>query len=327
MLRGLVAVSLILASSFAFAYEVLPAKERGSLSGYTRAERSMVISAESGGRVIKINYDMGDVSDGRPFAVIDPTFAKLKVDSLLASLKKLDAGIAKLENRVDYLKKEYDRSETLFKKEVETENRRDQAKQAFDQAGFDMESMKRERESVAVSLAEAKESLRRHYLKIPMGWQISDRGVEAGELISAGQVIGKAGDYRSLIVPLVVTDGELASLREMEKIRLTVNGAPAEGVLDKVSPAFDERSRKRKVEIRLILENGLGGMLVDIPVAVNSDGIMVHKDAVVSRYANPKVKLSGGRSVDVKVMRNSGDMLILVDNPELPVGTKLEAVK
>jgi multidrug resistance efflux pump len=308
-----------------FAYEIMPAEKEVQISGFTRADKSMTISAEAAGRVLAINYDMGDAVSGDVFAVIDPTFTEYAIEAVNSSLAKLDTNINQLENRIAYLKKEYERVQELFLSEVETESRRDAAKQAMDQAEFEMASVEQERVSLLISLAELKEKLKRHYVKVPDGWQITDKLIEKGEMAAVGQPLGKAGDFRSLSVPLFVDNKQLKALKKNDKIKVFIDGAMVDAALAKVNPAFDEKTRKREIELKVDMKNGFGGMRVDVPLLVETDGIMVHKDAVVSRYANPKVKIKeSGKTVDVTIIGSSGDMLILAKDSLLAVGTEVE---
>lgn len=310
-----------------YAYTVMPAQKSLVITGYTRAVKTMTVTAETAGRLTEVRLGMGDVSDGGVFAVIDPVFTKYSIDSVDASIKKLDASIAKLENNIEYLKKEYGRVETLFMSEVETESRRDAAKQSLDQAELSLTGLKADRDALSVNKAELTEKLKRQYVKVPAGWRITSKPMEAGELVAAGQSIATAGDFRRLILPVFADNDEVKYLKSKDKFDLTVDGRPAKGFISRMNPAFDERTRKRELEITLDAE-GIGGMTVEIPVTVPADGFMIHESTLNSRYANPKVTVkSSGKEVSVNVLGRSGDMVMIAATPELQPGMELEAVK
>jgi len=310
-----------------YAHAVLPAEKTSRITGFTRAIKTMTITAESSGRLTQVNYGMGDVAGEKIFAVIDPVFTKFNIQSIQASINKLDASIKRLENNIAYQKKEFDRVETLYLSEVETESRRDGARQALDQAEFSLAEMVESKAALEVSLAEANEVLRRLYVKAPAGWMITSKPLEQGELVSAGQPIATAGDFRKLVVPVFADNDQLEYLQKKDYVELTLDGKAVKAKLNRVNPAFDEKTRKRELEI-LIDQQGIGGMFVEIPVMVKGDGFMVHESTVSSRYANPKVKIkSSGKEVRVNILGKNGDMVLIAGTPELVVGMELEAVE
>lgn len=315
---------LLLITFNSFAYTLKPAVKHETITGYTRAVSTMSVTAETSGRLSDVNLAMGDVSDGKVFAVIDPTFTRYDIQSVSNSIKKLEASLKRLDNNIAYLKKEYDRVESLYLSEVETESRRDAARQSLDQAELSREEVLAEKASLQTSLAQLNEVLRRQYIRIPAGWTVTSKPMEKGELVAAGSLIAKAGDYRKLIVPIYVDNAEMKSLTSSADIEVTVDGVKHKAELHRVSPAFDESTRKRQAEI-IIDMKGVGGLTVQIPVSVDVEGLMVDKNAVNERYANPRV-ISNGREIKVSIIGRDGDMVILAPNKELKAGMELEAV-
>lgn len=319
---------LFLAFSFsAFGYTLLPAEKNVIITGYTRAVKTMTVTAETSGRLKEVKLGMGDMSDGGVFAVIDPVFTRYSIDSAEASMQKLDANIARVENNIAYLRKEYNRSETLYTNQADSERNRDTAKQALDQAELSLKELQAQKTSVKVQISELKEKLRRQYIHIPKGWRVTSKPLEKGELVSAGQSIATAGDFRTLIVPVYLSNDQLKYLRKKGTFEVTVDGKPEKARINRVNPAFDERTLKRHVELELDME-GLGGLVVRIPVTVPGDGLMVDKEAVSERYDNPKVRVkSTGKEIEVTVLGRDGDMVIIGDTSGLHAGMELEAVK
>jgi hypothetical protein len=284
----------------------------------------MSVTAETSGRLSDVRLAMGDVSDGSVFAVIDPTFTKYDIQSVTNSIKKIDASVERLENNIAYLKKEFGRTESLYLSEVETESRRDAARQSLDQAEMSRDELLVEKESLGIQLSQLNEVLRRQYLKVPAGWTVTTKPLEKGELISAGALIAKAGDFRKLIVPVFVDNAQMDYLVKSGGIDVTVAGVKHKARVNRVSPAFDETTRKRPAEL-IIDMSGVGGLTVEIPVETDAEGLMVHKDAVNERYANARV-VSNGQEIKVSISGRDGDMVILAPNEKLKAGMELEAV-
>jgi len=294
------------------------------ITGYTRAVKNMTVTAETAGRLSDVRLGMGGVSDGNIFAVIDPTFTKFQIQSVTNSIKKIDASVKRLENNIAYLQKEYDRVESLYLSEVETESRRDKAKQALDQAVTSRDEQLIDKQALVISLAELNEVLRRQYIKIPVGWTVTSKPLEVGELVSAGSVIATAGDFRKLIVPIFADNTQIAYLTSVSELDVLVAGKKMKAKVNRVNPAFDEATRKRQAEL-IIDMSGVGGLLVEIPVVTDAAGVMVDERAVNERYANPRV-VSNGREIKVNIVGRDGHMVILAPSEDIKAGMELEAV-
>ena len=57
---------------------VQPARRNITLTGYTRSQTTVTLSSEVNGRILKVNYDDGQVIDKLPFLDIDPRFIDLR---------------------------------------------------------------------------------------------------------------------------------------------------------------------------------------------------------------------------------------------------------
>ncbi len=213
----------------------------------------------------------------------------------------------------------------MYLSEAESESRLDGAKHTLDQSELSLAELMQDKAALEVSLAELLERLNRQYIKVPVGWSITSKPLETGELINVGQPIATAGDFRQLIVPVFADNEQLKSLQSKADVDIFLNGKPHKAVVSRVNPAFDERTRKREVEL-LINTGGIGGMFVEIPVKAYTDGFMVHQDTITNRYANPKVRIKQtGKSVKVNVLGKDGEMVLIGSTPELQIGMELEA--
>ncbi|ADD69497.1 hypothetical protein Dacet_2743 [Denitrovibrio acetiphilus DSM 12809] len=307
-----------------YSFTLLPAKKHSVITGYTRAIKTMTVTAETSGRLTQVNLDMGETSDGSVFAVIDPVFTKFSIDSVENSIGKIDASVRKLENSIEYLKKEFTRVDSLYASQAESESRLDSARQSLDQAVLSREELLIEKRSLEINLAELREKLRRQYIRVPAGWQITSKPLEEGELVNAGDVIATAGDFRELIVPVFVDNAQIDYLTSRNEFDIIVDGAEQKGNVTKINPAFDETTRKRQAEIGIKMQ-GVGGLLVEIPVVTNVSGYMVDKRAVNERYANARI-FSGEEEIHVQIVGRDGDMVILAPSEKLHVGMELRAV-
>jgi multidrug efflux pump subunit AcrA (membrane-fusion protein) len=325
--RLLFLVSAILSfSSVLYAFTLVSAQKTSVITGYTRAVSTMTVTAETSGRLSQVNYGMGDTADG-VFAVIDPVFTKLEIKAAEAAIRKLEVSAARIQSNIDFHKKDHARVETLYLSDAESESRRDASKLALDQAELSLAELQQEKAAIEVNLERLKEQLKRQYIKIPAGWTVTSKPLEAGELVSAGQPIASAGDFRKLVVPVFAENAQVRYLQSLGTFDVKVDGRITKAKLSRVSPAFDERTRKREIEI-MIEESGIGGLFTEIQVRAPSEGFMVNSGAVSERYANPVIKPKGSdKNIRIRILGREGDMVFISSDEELKAGMELEAVR
>lgn len=308
---------------------VQPAKRRTVLTGYTRARATLTVAAEVSGKVLKVNYEEGDTVGEAPFAEIDTTFIDLEIETVRHGILKVDALREKNESRTEYLKKEFERFERLYKEDRAPEVRRDAAREEYDQARMERKTLTAEKATLLTRLKELQERRLRHRVPAPEGWVVVARMVEAGEIIAAQKPLGRVGDFRRLIVPLSVTGEELAVIRAMgDSLPVNLEDRPGRATLNWVNPEFDEQTRKLGIELMIdsALPEHRGGLKLTLPLLLDAEGVWIPKAAVVDRYENPRVILkSGGETVSVTVLGETDGQLIVAADDRLPVGTELAA--
>lgn len=253
------------------------------LRGYTRARWRRFLTCEESGRCLEVRAEMGDVIglDGL-FARIDTTFIDLELEAN-------HAAAARLENQMDYWHREVKRYRKLSGQKAVSETRVQELELKYDQARLTLAELE-------VKAALLKERRRRCQIKAPAGWHLLERKVEPGEWLTMGRVVGQIGDYRTLLVPFSLTMAQYEWLkREQEALTLVlpsrVSGQPSLGVpvrLLHLSPAFDQKTRKIKVELEISegLPEMRGGIALELPVKLPEAGFVVEVPpaAVVERY-------------------------------------------
>ena len=306
---------------------VQPARREIILTGYTRSQTTATLSSEVPGRVIKINYDVGQVIDKLPFLNIDPTFIDLEITGTRQSLNQLKISQRKRRSRVAYLEKEYRRVEKLFKRGSSPESRRDTFKEDLDQAGLDLKAVGIDIALAQTRLQELQERKSRHSIYAPAGWFVVAKLVEEGELLTVNTPVARVADYEHLVVPLSVSSKELAAIQQLGPgFRVLLDGKPAKATIGWINPEFDEKTRKLSIELNLFSYAGpkRGGLLCQFELQTETEGLWVPKQAVISRYDNPRVFLKkSGAEVKVLVLGQTESQLIIADNPRLPPGTAL----
>ena len=166
-----------------------------TLTGYTRSQTTVTLSSEVSGRVLKINYDDGQVIGELPFLSIDPTFVDLEISTTRQTLEQLKITRDKRQSRVDYLNKEFRRIENLFRRGSAPESRRDTAQEDLDQAEFDLKAVGVEIAIARTRLKELLERKSRHIIFAPAGWIVVAKQVEEGELVTVNTPVARVADF------------------------------------------------------------------------------------------------------------------------------------
>jgi hypothetical protein len=217
--------------------------------------------------------------------------------------------------------------DTLYAQDRATEVRRDAAKQELDQRQLERDSIELELDGLRTSLAELKEQRERHSIYVPAGWVLTSRSVEVAEVVQPGVPLGMASDFRKLVVPLSVTSDELEAIRDMPReFDASLEGEAVKVRLNWVNPEFDEKTRKRSIEIVITSYEGPheGGLRFTLPVFVRTEGILIPRAAVTERYKNPRVRLKAtGETIQVIVTGEVGDSVIVAPDARLRPGTEL----
>jgi RND family efflux transporter MFP subunit len=303
-------------------FVVRAAMRQVSLTGYTRARYVMDIVSEEAGRCVRVVADVGDqIKKDGLFAVLDTTFIDL-------SLKKNRVEQERLKSLIAYNGKEVRRYEELVERETAAQSTLDSLQNKLDQAQFQIQALQ-------VQEAELKERQSRHHIRVPPGWSIIERTVEPGEWVSVGSSLGKAGDFRILIVPFSMSPAEYSALKKLNnKVELVfpdLDEKPlaVEASLERISPAFDPETRKINLELTISgnLPEKRGGLRTELSLEIPdpSGAVLVPSSAVAERYEEFWLTRVNGDRVRVLFLGDGPDNTYRVRSPELRPGDRLKA--
>jgi RND family efflux transporter MFP subunit len=298
-----------------------PAMRQVRLIGYTRARHVMDIVSEASDRCVKVEADVGHtIGDDGIFCVLDTTFMDL-------AIKKNRVDQERLENMIAYHIKEVRRFEELVGRESAAQSTLDGIQNKLDQSQFELQTLKTEE-------ANLKERRERHIIRVPSGWTITERNVEPGEWISAGTHLGKAGDFRKLLVPFSFSPEEYASLKRRKGMAILrfpdegEQGITVEAEVERISPAFDPQTRKISVDlsVRKGLSQMRGGLRaeLDLQLPDPSGAVLVPAGAVLERYEEFWLTRHNGEKVRVVLLGNGTKSTARVRSPEVKPGQRFK---
>lgn len=296
-----------------------PAMHRVTLTGYTRARYVMDIVSEEAGRCVKVTADVGDqIGKNGLFTVLDTTFIDL-------ALKKNQVDQERLMNMIAFHAKEVGRFEKLVERETAAQSRLDEIQNKLDQAKFQIKTLK-------VQETELKERRSRHFIRIPQGWSIIQRDVEPGEWVSVGKHLGKAGDFRTLLVPFALSPEEYHALKRIEgPIQLSQpsvdhNTTSLKASMARISPAFDPETRKINVELVVTetLTENRGGLRTELTLEMvdPSGAVLIPAAAVAERYEEFWLTRANGEKIRVLFLGDGPDNTYRVRAAKLNPGDK-----
>ena len=303
------------------------AYQQVELTGYTRSRIEATLSAEVTGKVLQVGYEVGDAVGKAPFVRIDPTFIDFSIDLARRGIEQIDAALARIDSRVSFLDREFERIDALFRKSSVPEQRRDQLRQDLDQAVLERRSLLAQKAAEQIRLNELIERRRRHDVHAPEEWIVTERHVDPGEIVGPATRLASVGDYRRLVVPLSVTAAELSALRKRSPpFAVHLDGRPAEASIRWVNPRFDEKTRKLAVELSIDRWDGVhrGGLVMTLSVEIPAPGLSVPKAAVDNRFENPRVRLEEtGEEIQIIVLGETNSRLRISEHPRLRPGLEL----
>ncbi|MEW8278585.1 MAG: efflux RND transporter periplasmic adaptor subunit [Candidatus Thiodiazotropha sp.] len=279
-----------------------PALQREVLSGFTRARSRVLLAAENAGRIESVSGDVGDrIEEGEPFACQDQTFINMELRSNEAERDALAVDKA-------YFRKEVARYRRLLQQNSSSQSQLDAALRSLDKINTQLVAL-----TVAADIL--KERKKRLCIMAPAGWRVVKRYIEPGEWVNTGEPVVDLGDYHSLVVPFALSMAEYQALKALEgELRLTLPDLKSEvdAAILRVSPAFDEVSRKINIELEIALDPSLarGGLRVELAldIPLRGDAVLIPERALKQRYEQYWLQRADGEELRVVYLgRIKGD--------------------
>lgn len=303
--------------------EAQPAGRTVVLTAFTRARAAMDLTAENAGKVTFVAGEVGQAigRDGA-FARLDTTLAALE-------LAKNRTDQARLASSVAYLDKEAGRYRTLVAQTVADQASLDKLEQDLDSARHQLDALKVEEKRLAEVMA-------RSTVKAPAGWRIMARAVEPGQWVAAGQVLGRAGDYATLLAPLALAPEELTALRRAGSdlaVELPDLGVTVPARIFRMSPAFDADTRKTDLDLVLAPANASdipdrrGGLRVKLSLTIpdQAGAVLLPEAALHKRYDEYFLLREDGARVSVVLLERTAEGMVRVANHNLAPGDRFQA--
>jgi RND family efflux transporter MFP subunit len=208
-------------------------------TGYLVADRQSKITPKISGKVVKLNFDVGDkVRKGEVLAVLESTTMQAQLDEASAAF--------------DSAQREYNRQAALWKQGVTS-------RALLDNAEAQLKAARARVEQVRINMTDMT-------VRAPFDGTIATKNTEVGEVISSvtlGQVSGTlpAGaictivDLNTLQVVADVNEGSISQLHEGQPAEVTVDAFPGRkwrGILRQIIPTADRAKAIVQVKVKIM---------------------------------------------------------------------------
>jgi membrane fusion protein (multidrug efflux system) len=212
-----------------------------TLTGTLNPRAEVTVVPELSARLQRTLKNEGDrVAYGQLLAVLDDGDFKLARDRARASVEVAEANRA-------HARAEKDRADSLLKTGGITDKDHLAAQVAVQIAEASASQARTE-------LAIAQRQLGRSQITAPLSGRISKRMADAGTMVSAGTPLYQIVDDAVFDLRSSVASGDFAKLQVGEKVTVTVDALPGfttEGVVDRIAPQVDARSRSFEIVVRV----------------------------------------------------------------------------
>lgn len=241
------------------------------LPGEVGAARDALLAAANGGYVERVRVAAGDlVQQGQTLVQVDDQLYRAQVDQAEAQAEQAAADLARLEQLGD----------------LATASQLDGA-----------------RTNARVAAAQARQAQVRYrhaLVKAPFRGIVADVAVERGESVSPGAPVVRLVQLDPAIVTLSVSDRDVVALvaGTPVEVRTAARPEPVQGVIARIAPAADLRTRSFPVEVEVPNPDGtlLPGMIARVhgERRLAPDAVVVPQDWLITRRSARGVFVTDG---------------------------------
>jgi HlyD family secretion protein len=252
-----VAAVLLCAACGAFVFAALSGcggkKPPGFAGSGTLEATEVTVAAQTTGQILRLSKDEGDaVAAGDTLARIDVEKLVLQRRQLLASIDEIRAGrkpvaeaVRQAADNLENIEKSYKRISALFEQGTATQQQYDDASTKYRVARSQLESAKAQdatldaREAtVRASIALLDRQIRDGVVTAPLSGVVTEKYVEAGEVVPAGGAVFKIADTRSFWIKVYVSEKDLGlfTVGSAAEVRVDAHPEPLAGEVSWVSP-------------------------------------------------------------------------------------------
>ena len=292
------------------------------LIGTTQASKEVNVASESAGKIVRVNFKMGDfVTAGKVLAKIDDTYKRLAFENAKLNYNKC--------------KEDTIRYKALREGDAVSDTQLRDIRLAYDNATIQLENAKKQLEDTQITA--------------PFNGYITSRNTELGAYLSVGNIIAGIADISELKVVFDVSEANAYELQQGQTVYVTSDVHPDVSYTGKISNISPKASASHTYPVEILIANNgkdklKAGTYVNVKVNMSNKErvLMIPRDAILSSLKDPSVyivnnnvaqlmKIGVGRNFDsfVEVVSglNEGDQVVTNGQINLTGGSKVTVIK
>lgn len=192
---------------------------------------SVQVGAQVTGKIISLHADFNSVvKAGEVIARIDPSLFQTRRDQAAANLVNAKAMWSKMRTELAQRKREFDRTQTLFQRELVSQNDLDIVTTAYESAQAQLEVSGAQIKQAQALLDTADLDLKYTVIRSPVNGIVIARNVEVGQTVTSGfttpNIFLIALDLTKMQVDTNVSESDIGGIREGQEALFTVDTYP-----------------------------------------------------------------------------------------------------
>ncbi|MBW1693533.1 MAG: efflux RND transporter periplasmic adaptor subunit [Deltaproteobacteria bacterium] len=330
--------------------------------GTVEARTSSTLSSKLMGTITSVHVREGDVvKSGDLLVVIDKrqvTAELRKAEATFAEAKRAEASArsaqASAKAGFEFAKATYNRylklreEESASRQEFDkNEARYRQAEASFSQAVAMVDAARHRVQQAQAAVAVATVEKKDAWVRAPYDGKVTAKMIDVGDLASPGTPLINLEKQGVYCVVFVLPEKHFPSVYLKQKVKVktpSLQEKTLEGVIDRIDPSTDRKSRSFRVRAMLPEDNAVrSGMFAKVEIPVGEVGkLMIPSTAVkyegqltgiylidayqIAHFRLIRVGKTFGDKIEVVSGLKDGDAYIVIPPPDMEDGAKVEMV-
>ncbi|WP_168210637.1 efflux RND transporter periplasmic adaptor subunit [Persicimonas caeni] len=339
-----------------------PFAVQGDYAGEFAAERSAEVAFEVSGRIVELDYDIGDkLEKGDVLAKVDRTAYLQKVREARAAVEMARASVGEAEVAAENLEKDLERKRPLLDKQLIAEREIENLEAQLRGAKQKIAVAKATLDQNNARLQTARENLRNTEVRAPFDAKVAARHVDLGTYVGPSQPVFRLVSDDAIYLRVNVPEQDSGNIALGKPVTLRISALGGEAIAGKVAriaPAIDPKTRMLRVDVELAPASGEDqqeqakaaervrpGMYAQVQLELGSrdEAVTVPKQALLEeRGGKPYVwtadggeaqkktlliGLRGREQVEVVEGLEGGEAIVLRGFEKLQPGTEVQSLK
>lgn len=228
---------------------------QGDYAGEFVAERMAEVAFEVSGRVVSLNFEIGDtVKKDQVLARIDATIYNQKAREAAAAVKMAEAGIGEAEVALENLESNLRRKRPLLDQQLISEREIEDLDAQLRQASQKVLVAQATLEQSRARLQSAREDVRNTEVRAPFDARVAERRVELGSYVGPNQPAFSLVSAEGLYLRINVPEQDAGHVAPGTPVTVRVGalgGEAFDGKVVRVAPALDRATRMLRADIVL----------------------------------------------------------------------------